>query len=237
MQRNSLITLLIIILSVGLIAAQDAPPLPQTPECDATTLNEQLITFNELLSTDFNDDPLAARENLFRLGTLYTDLALTCGYQPTEQEVNTLIQQTLSLADMTQIVAANAIGDDVDAIMTDLDTLIGDPLSGQLLYNGIENALDGTALGCSGCHLGEVAPLTEGTWTRINDIRLNDPALEGYSVRQYIVESIVLPNVYITPDYIEGLMPNNYGTRLDIQQLADIVAYLESQDQLLEDLD
>jgi len=54
-------------------------------------------------------------------------------------------------------------------------------------------------------------------------------------VRRYLVESIVQPNAYVVPNYLPNLMPPNMGTRLDAQMLADIVAYLESQDQLLDE--
>lgn len=221
------------LLGIGLIAAQDN--LPTTPECDPATISNQLETFNDILSTDFSDDPVAARDNLFRLGALYTDIALTCGYQPNEQETNALIQQALSVADLSQIIAANAVGDDLEAILIELETVMGDSFNGQLLYNGIENGLDGTGLGCAGCHNGQAAPATEGTWTRVMEIRLQDPALIDYDVQRYLVESIIHPNDYLVPEYGEGLMAANYSTRLDIQQLADLIAFLESQDQLLED--
>jgi hypothetical protein len=86
------------------------------------------------------------------------------------------------------------------------------------------------------CHevgAGDQAPATEGTWTRVDEIRLQDPALEGYSVEQYLVESIVQPDAYIVEGYAD-VMPHFYGTELDPQMLADIVAYLDSQDQLIE---
>ena len=43
-------------------------------------------------------------------------------------------------------------------------------------------------------------------------------------------ESILAPNAYISPGYPANAMPQNFGERLDLQQLADLVAYLESQD-------
>ena len=118
-------------------------------------------------------------------------------------------------------------------ILLELDEVYGDPLQGQLLYNGLEPALGGTALGCSGCHENEaVAPLTAGTWTRVDDIRLTLPQFGDYSHRQFLVESIVEPMAYITPDYA-GMMPEFYGGQLTTQQLADLVAFLDSQDQFL----
>ncbi len=210
-------------------------PLSTDPNCAPATLAQQQDAFAALLTLDFEADPEAARENLFKLGKFYQELALNCGYQPTEQEVDALIQTALQVADVADILAANTVGDDVQAILTQLAGVQGDPFNGQLLYNGIEPVLGNTTLGCAGCHQGEVAPLTEGTYTRVTDVRLQQPELSGYTVEQYLVESIVRPNDYIAPAYTEGLMPMNYGSQLTLQQMADLIAYTQSQDQLLDE--
>ena len=231
-----ILTLLIMLATTaGLLIAQDSTPLPDTPECDPTSLAEQQSTLAEMFIIDFENEPETARDNLFRLGAAYQTLALQCGYQPDDTGVTTMIQQVLSVAEMPDIIAASSVGTDVDGVLVELDEVRADLFNGDLLYNGIETGLDGAALGCSGCHNIETAPPTEGTWTRIDEIRLNDPALADYDVQRYLVESILHPNDYIVPDYLPNLMPANYGSRLDIQMLADIVAYLESQDQLLEE--
>jgi hypothetical protein len=238
MPNPKLITVLIVGLSLlfaGILVAQDSPPIPDTSACDSATLAQQIGAFENVFSLDFEADAQTARDNLFRLGATYQLLALQCGYEPTQEEVNTMIEQVLSFASLADIIAANSVGYDTDAILTQLEDVRGDLFDGQLLYNGMENGLDGFPLGCSGCHEGGTAPLTEGTWTRVDEIRLNDEALAGYDVQHYLVESIIHPNNYIVPDYLPNLMPSNYGSRLDIQMLADIVAYLESQDQLLEE--
>ena len=144
-------------------------------------------------------------------------------------------RRILSFATVAEIIAANSVGTDIEAILAELDTVHGDLSNGQLLYNDIETGLDGSVLGCLNCHNGTTAPATEGTWTRVDEIRLNDPALADYDVRRYLVESIIHPNDYVVPEFIPNLMPANFGSRLDIQMLADIVAYLESQDQFLEE--
>lgn len=125
-----------------------------------------------------------------------------------------------------------AVGTDVAAILTSLADVNGDPLHGEALYNGTELGPDGLPLACSGCHLGgAAAPNTIGTWTRVNNERLNDPTLAGYTAEQYLVEAIVAPNNYLASGYAAGVMPQNFGDRLAIQDLADLLAYLESQDQ------
>lgn len=214
--------------------AQENPTTPN-PECAPEVLAQQQNTFAQILKFDFENAPESSTANLFRLGAVYQDLAIKCGYQPSEQELDALVQLTLSLTDLQTLIAANAVGDDVEEVLAELETVRGDVLHGQELYNGLEPVLDGSLLGCAGCHNGQTAPTTEGTWTRVNDIRLQDPQFAEYSVEQYLIESILHPNAYIAPDYIEGLMPTFYSTRLDLQQLADLVAYLMSQDQLLEE--
>ena len=230
-----IIALFVALAGIGILVAQDSAPLSETPDCDPATLAQQQTTLATLLTLDFEVDPERARDNLFRLGAAYQALALQCGYEPSSTEVDAMVQQVLLVATMADIIVANSVGSDVEAILTELGDVRGDLSNGQLLYNGAENGLDGTPLGCSGCHSTETAPPTEGTWTRADEIRLQDAALADYDIRRYLVESIVEPNKYIVPDYQPNLMPANYSTRLDIQMLADIVAYLDSQDQLLED--
>ncbi|MBZ0296843.1 MAG: c-type cytochrome [Anaerolineae bacterium] len=110
----------------------------------------------------------------------------------------------------------------VDEIVGEVDGLEADAANGQSLYNG--------GLGCSGCHSNAaVAPLTELTWPGLTSgDRLSDPALEGYTPEQYLVMSILHPNAYVVPNYPSGVMPQDFGKRLDAQMLADIIAYLES---------
>lgn len=196
---------------------------------DDTTDNEltcdegQLLTEHENLEAMLEDfaemtteDAPTALEALYEVGLAYQALALECGYIPDD-------------------VGELYVGDDVDRIMTVLENVTGDPINGQLLYSNQQVAADGLETGCVGCHIEEViAPLTEGTWTRWDEIRSLEPQFEDYSFEQYMVESIVLPWAYTVPDYPEMAMPNNYGGRLSYQDLADIIAFLNSQDQFLD---
>ena len=219
----------ILIIAFGLpAAAQDV-----YVSCATDQLARQQETFAGFLTLDFENDRDMALANLFRLGAIYQSMALDCGYAPNQAEVNVMLEQVLDYASVDDLITAQSVGADVDNILAELETVFGDPLTGQLLYNGMEPALGGSPLGCAGCHENEaIAPLTAGTWTRINDIRLKLPRFEDYSHRQLLVESIVRPMDYITPDYA-AVMPEFYGGQLTIQQLADLVAFLDSQDQLL----
>lgn len=121
------------------------------------------------------------------------------------------------------VPAGPPVGTDVQAAYTAVEALTGDPNNGQQLY---------TALACAGCHVaGVVGPKTEGTWTRIEDVRLKQPKFAGFTGEEYIVDSVLKPNDYVVPNFQPNLMPQNFGTRIDAQQLADLVAFLKSQDQ------
>ncbi len=228
-------TLLIFIISMMLIVPTVAQDDDVSPDCLPENLAQQQSTFAEFLTPDFEGDSEQAIANLFRLGAAYQEMALRCGYTPTEPEVSTMLDQVLAFASLDDLIQAQSVGNDVETILMELDEIVGDPIAGQLLYNGLEPALGGAILGCSGCHEGgEIAPSTEGTWTRVSDVRLLLPEFEDYTVDEYLIESIVNPDVYQVPEYT-GVMPNIYYNQLTIQQLADLVAFLDSQDQLLED--
>lgn len=218
--------------AAGILVSQQ-PPLPDTPECTPESLATEAETLPTLFEFDFENAPLESRDNFYKLGLRYLDLAATCGYRPDADDRQFLIERTLEAATLQQIIAAQAIGGNVEVAMQELEGIQGDSFNGQLLYNGLETGLDGTELGCAGCHTGGASgPLTAGTWTRITEIRLSEPGLEDYTAEQYLVESILHPNAYLVDDW-GAVMPQNYGMRLDTQQLADLLAFIQSQDQAL----
>lgn len=222
--RSILFAVLILIgmmsLSAGIILAQTETPVPSldptipTPTvrpvdlaCDLDTLRQQQQTLAEQLAAfdaDAESNAGLALDNLFKVGAAYQELALQCGYIPAD-------------------AATRTVGTDVERILNTLQDINGDPINGQVLYNG--------DMGCAGCHEGEnhIGPATEGTYTRIEETRLNDPALAGYTVEQYIIESIVQPGHYVVPAH-QNIMPTNFGERLTAQDLADLLLFLESQD-------
>ncbi|HEX2621991.1 MAG TPA: hypothetical protein VHL11_17665 [Phototrophicaceae bacterium] len=226
------IFLIISIFSVGLLVAQDTPPTTGTPtpiptrspdDCKATGLVDARNQIDALLD-DFDRnallDPSQALASLYEVGEQYRQLALDCGYLP---------------ADINSLVINST---DVTKVMTVLDTLSGDPLRGQSLYNGGELSAGGDHLGCSGCHEGvngatPIAPPTEGTWTRWDEIRSKDSKFTDYTFEQYVVESVLLPWDYSVPTYPEHTMPDFYHEQIGYQDLADIVEFLNSQDQLI----
>lgn len=201
-------------------AGAAATPTVDPANCEGDRLIADKDEIDALLA-DFNTqaaDTTAALEALFTAGEAYRQLALDCGYLP-ENLDGLVIHST-----------------DVERILTAIETLNGDPLRGQLLYNGREASAAGSSLGCSGCHeQGVAAPMTEGTWTRWDEQHSLEPRFADYTFEQYTVESIILPWEYTVEPFPEMSMPNIYHDQLGYQDLADIVAYLNSQDQLLEE--
>lgn len=115
-------------------------------------------------------------------------------------------------------------GDNVLGILArwTAEEVVGSAVSGEALYD--------KEFGCTDCHRGGAsAPDTIGTFARIQNERLTEPGFEGYTVAQYIVESVTRPGDYVVEGYSSGLMPVNFGLRMTDQQLADIVAFLVTQ--------
>ena len=103
------------------------------------------------------------------------------------------------------------------------EAIEGSAVSGEALYDA--------EFGCTDCHRnGASAPDTVGTWTRVQTERLAAAQFVGYSPEQYIVESIVIPGAFVVDGYNSGLMPDDFGVRMTAQQLADIVAFLKTQE-------
>ncbi|MCU0497766.1 MAG: hypothetical protein MUF87_10475 [Anaerolineae bacterium] len=206
-----------LLIGAGLIWAQAATPevTPESDPCSYSALQAAKDEIDQLFVEVAAEDSAALLGALYEAGQRYQETALTCGYLP--DDLQNLIIGT----------------QDLELIMTALETLSGDPLRGQLLYNGEEQTADGVALGCGNCHeQGAVAPMTEGTWTRWDEQRQLEPQFADYSFERYMAESIILPWDYFVPEYPQFTMPDIYHDQLSYQDLADIIAFLESQDQL-----
>ncbi len=84
-------------------------------------------------------------------------------------------------------------------------------------------------MGCGGCHTidgvssGAVGP----NLNQIGEIAAN--RVEGQNAEEYIRESILMPNDYVVEGFSEGIMPQNFGERLNQDQLSDLVAFLVAQ--------
>lgn len=149
---------------------------------------------------------------------------------PPDPSIVEQMQQQIDLLQQSGGVLPDYVGVDtpIADIMTGLEGITGDPQRGSELYNGLGTP----TLPCSGCHLNAaVAPQLEGTWTRVENDRLKEPGLAGYTGEQYLAESIIHPSAHIAPNYTDNLMPKNFGQILTYQDLADLIAFLKTQDQ------
>ena len=88
---------------------------------------------------------------------------------------------------------------------------------------------------CALCHMIPGIPgAEEGDFGPALYAKTNTPARlkdRGYtgsasSVQEYILESIMDPNLYVVPDFDEDLMPDDFGTTLNAKTLFRIVNYL-----------
>ena len=120
-------------------------------------------------------------------------------------------------------------GEGVDAATVDWPESVDD------LPEGV--AQDGAGLyeltyGCAACHGNpdQEGSNSVGPWLG-NIANVAAERVEGQSAAQYIYESILNPNAFITQDCPTGpcsdpsSMPANFGDRMALQDMADIVAY------------
>jgi mono/diheme cytochrome c family protein len=105
----------------------------------------------------------------------------------------------------------------------------GNPDKGQALT---------ASAGCVACHIAsKLGPpwrasddsTGQGVGTRAQH-RFTDPGYTGVakSAHAYMYESIVQPNAYVVPNYQANIMPQTFGKTLSQQDLADIIAYLDT---------
>lgn len=130
---------------------------------------------------------------------------------------------------------ADPAGADVDAILQTIadEGVVGDPVRGAAIYNNTQPSQLNSRLGCAGCHGANAGPATEETWDNFFNVRVNETDVNGVSVadhtvEQYLVESIVAPGAYVVNGWADGQMPNNFATRMSVQDIADVVAYLRT---------
>ena len=87
---------------------------------------------------------------------------------------------------------------------------------------------------CAGCHnqgaFGPRFDAAQGLPSILErgELRIADPAYEGSAAtnREYIIESVFLPEVYVVPGDWPEAMPTNYADSLTEQDLADILVWI-----------
>jgi hypothetical protein len=102
-----------------------------------------------------------------------------------------------------------------DVPPTPIPILTGDPINGKFLF-------ESPVYGCSGCHTGIIAP-------DVVTIRaMAGNRLTYWSAEEYICMSIIYPSNFVVDGYQPGLMPQNFGERLYLSDLSNLVAYLSN---------
>ncbi len=160
-----------------------------------------------------------------------------------KDQVNALVAFIMNWADQYE-TTGQATAVPVIGVGTDITVELpaGDPAKGEAVSK---------AKGCVGCHIpaapgavlagpGWLAadnPAGEGVGTRAGH-RFSDTGYAGGadSAAKYLFESIVQPSAYLVqdvPTYVnaatgQSIMPANYGSLLSAQDVADIIAYLET---------
>ncbi len=92
-----------------------------------------------------------------------------------------------------------------------------------------------TRAGCPVCHTIPGIPGAEGRvgpplWLGTTGAtRLADPAYQGHAktVREYVIESVIEPDIFAAPGYPAQTMPTWYGTKLSALALEKMSEYLE----------
>ena len=88
----------------------------------------------------------------------------------------------------------------------------GDPAAGKTVF---------ADSGCGGCHAFQPAGTSATVGPNL------DEALQGKDAA-FIEESITDPNKEVASGFAPNVMPQNYGSQLEQQQVADLVAFLQS---------
>lgn len=133
-------------------------------------------------------------------------------------------EEALARAEPTPSVPeGETVGTDIT-----VDLPEGDPGRGEELAAG--------GLGCAGCHIlsatgpaWEGGPEQPGIGARAEQrIEQENYTGEAETADQYLIESIVRTDAHVVEGFEAGIMPGTYGERLTTQDLADLVAYLNT---------
>jgi len=102
----------------------------------------------------------------------------------------------------------------------------GDPEAGRALAEG--------TLACAACHiLAPVGPAWAATEEQPGlavraGLRIGEGGYlgEATTAEEYLIESVIRTNAYFVPGYETTPMPTNFGERITLQNMADLLAYM-----------
>jgi cytochrome c oxidase subunit 2 len=86
-----------------------------------------------------------------------------------------------------------------------------------------------TQQGCIACHSTDGTRIVGPTWLELfgSEVSLED----GSTVladEEYLVKSIIDPNVQVRADFLADVMPKDFGEKLSDEQINDIIAFIQS---------
>lgn len=83
--------------------------------------------------------------------------------------------------------------------------------------------------GCLACHSLDGSPLVGPTWFGIfgKSVRMTD-GTEIIVDEEYLIQSILNPNQLIVEGFLPNIMPQNFADRLTLEQIQDIIAYIQT---------
>ncbi len=131
-------------------------------------------------------------------------------------------EEAMARAEPTPAMAAEEmVGTDISIELPE-----GDPENGRALAEG--------SLGCTACHvLSNTGPAWEAQADALaigaraaRRMAQEDYTGEATTAEQYLVESILRTDAHVVQGFEPGVMPSDYGSRLTVEQLADLVAYM-----------
>jgi cytochrome c553 len=106
----------------------------------------------------------------------------------------------------------------------------GDPARGQALFNQPVAGSRGEVQACVRCHAVEKdAPSPTGLGTNFYSISIRaESEVPGQSAAEYLRIAIIDPDAHLAGGFQDGLMFRGYATALTEQQIADLVAYMQT---------
>lgn len=114
--------------------------------------------------------------------------------------------------------------------------MMGQDISVQLPAGNADagKALTEGALGCAACHvLAEIGPPWAGNDTMdplairaATRFQQSDYTGNASSEEQYLLESVIQPQIFIVQGFDQVQMPADFGDRITLQNMADLLAYM-----------
>lgn len=197
--------------------------------CSLSEIAAQQVALNSLVDRNiaqYDEKPENTLSSLYQIGNQYRALATNCGYTPEDE---TMVETAV---DDSSVVSAdnNATGPsnlNAEASYVALFSK-GDAESGEALFWGYEPGADGNILGCISCHgsYGTAPPVHLLAERAVSVVSTHED-YRGSSTSYFLTESILNPAGYVDEAYA-NIMPGNFGNRLTVEQIADLVAYLNS---------